>query len=141
MADRNMCPRSTAAFWLKGDTHTEYTWHGIRMEYMWKVTHGMAYTWNTYGPMAYTWNTHGIHMTYTWNAHEIQMLNTWHTQRAYTCNTHGNLLPLIRTPLRNKKPPLGGTNIFYYQFRRRHDHPPHKKRFLVRSSLLIRTSP
>ena len=47
MADMNMCPRSTAAFWLKGGTHTEYTWHGIRMEYMWKVTRDMAYTWNT----------------------------------------------------------------------------------------------
>ena len=53
MADMNMCLRSTAAFWLKGGTNTEYTWHGIHMGYMWKVTvtHGMAYTWITYGPI------------------------------------------------------------------------------------------
>ena len=43
--------------------------------------------------------------------------------------------PLIRNP------PLGGTNICYYQFRRRHDYPPHKKRFWVRSTPLIRNPP
>ena len=51
-----------------------------------------------------------------------------------------NLLPLIRNPL-IRNPPLGGTNICYYQFRRRHDYPPHKKRFLVRSTPLIRNPP
>ena len=34
--------------------------------------------------------------------------------------------PLIRNL------PLEGTNICYYQFRRRHDYPPHKQRFLVK---------
>ena len=33
---------------------------------------------------------------------------------------------LIRNPP-NKKPPLRGEQYFYYQFRRRHDFPPHKK--------------
>ena len=51
-----------------------------------------------------------------------------------------NLLPLIRNPL-IRNPPLGGTGIFYHQFKRRHDHPPHKKRFLVRSTPLIRNPP
>ena len=46
-----------------------------------------------------------------------------------------NLHPLIRTP------PLWGTTIFDNQFIRRHDYPPHKKRFLVRSTPLIRNPP
>ena len=36
-----------------------------------------------------------------------------------------NLSPLIRNPP-NKKPPLGRGFCAYYQFRRRHDFPPHK---------------
>ena len=36
-----------------------------------------------------------------------------------------NLPPLIITPL-IKKQTLGGDKYCYYQFRRRHDYPPHK---------------
>ena len=43
--------------------------------------------------------------------------------------------PLIINPPLIKKP-FGGIS-FYYQFRRRHDYPPHKWRFLVRSTPLI----
>ena len=85
MADMNMCPRSTAAFWLKGGTHTEYTWHGVRMEYMWKVAHGVAYTWNTY-----LW-AYGIHMEYAWHSHDMNMEYTWNTNgkhMAYTAGVH-----------------------------------------------------
>ena len=53
----------------------------------------------------------------------------------------GPLSTYIISPPPNKKPPLGGTNICYYQFIRRHDYPPHKKRFLVRSTPLIRNTP
>ena len=42
----------------------------------------------------------------------------------YVCNLHPHNKK--QTLIRN--PPLGGTNICYYQFRRRHDYPPHKKK-------------
>ena len=52
-----------------------------------------------------------------------------------------NLPPLNKKPSLIRNPPLGGTNICYYQFRRRHDYPPHKKLFLVRYTPLIRNPP
>ena len=52
----------------------------------------------------------------------------------------------IISPLTNKthlikKKNLGEQHICYYQFRRRHDYPPHKRRCLVRSTPLIITPP
>ena len=44
----------------------------------------------------------------------------------YACICIYHLLPLIIPPL--IKTNLGGNNICYYQFRRRHDYPPHKKK-------------
>ena len=42
--------------------------------------------------------------------------------------------PLNKKPPLIRNPPLGGTNICYYQFRRRHDYPPHKKTMFGQTS-------
>ena len=54
-----------------------------------------------------------------------------------SCAGRGQAAPTMSlySPPPNKKPPLirnpplGGTNILYYRFIRRHDYPPYKKRF------------
>ena len=51
------------------------------------------------------------------------------------------IIPPNKKPPLIRNPPLGVTNICYYQFIRRHDYLPHKKRLLVRSTPLIRNPP
>ena len=49
----------------------------------------------------------------------------------YTCITYYTyhiISPLNNNPPNNKNKNLGGTNMVHYQFRRRHDYPPHKKK-------------
>ena len=57
---------------------------------------------------------------YVYNNNDNKLSNDNSNYSNHSNTNSSNLPPLIINP------PLGGKHIFYYQFRRRHDYPPHK---------------